>query len=380
MTIQTLQEQLSSEQPPEGSSETSRLTLLRIALSRLYSPLPHLYCPAMILPSTASPLSSAFTSTTGNLESLHRNTAKSVHLATPRLLLSLLATTIYLGQTPLMREVSTMILRTISAATIGRYLRFAMGQGIGLEEWDGQDNAAARGFEDVAQTVNVPLKDVDDRSSHDSIRSIDTSTTSTSTHTADTSLGHINTASHCYGIPSDKIGEACASWLCRWAVETFDAEVQLAHDTTSRVWRQRGLPARFVRSILSSDLLFIKGEMDRYRLARSILDLRRAGWDSEMDDTGDSASTVSSSGGHQEWEDDETEMDDLFASGIYYTHMVSVPTINSADWHVELCRPIRYRRRHRSKHFTAVRSTRSPSIRPLVSCEPPIPHPRSVTR
>jgi hypothetical protein len=80
--------------------------------------------------------------------------APNMHLVTPRLCLSLLATATYLGQPYLLREVLAIVLRTVGPSTVGRYLEFAVGDGIGDEEWDHQDDEGAKGMEKVARTLS----------------------------------------------------------------------------------------------------------------------------------------------------------------------------------------------------------------------------------
>ena len=77
------------------------------------------------------------------------------------------------------------------------------------------------------------------------------------------------------------------------------------------VWRKSGLSARWVRGILSSDALFVKGEKERYEMARSVVEMRRA-----ARDKGDSADSA---------EAEEAEFTTLFNEGIYYANMVRVP-------------------------------------------------------
>jgi hypothetical protein len=63
--------------------------------------------------------------------------------------------------------------------------------------------------------------------------------------------------------------------------------------------------------------------MERYRVAREVLDLRRRGWEVEMESRGDISASYESDVGSEEWDDDESEMAKVFAEGIYYSHMVS---------------------------------------------------------
>ena len=78
----------------------------RICLSRLYSPHPRLHFPLALLPSPQYPLTPTYPSLfpPPNYTTLSASLPPLSILATPHLLLSLLATTIYLGHTSLMRE------------------------------------------------------------------------------------------------------------------------------------------------------------------------------------------------------------------------------------------------------------------------------------
>ncbi|EMD41546.1 hypothetical protein CERSUDRAFT_110100 [Gelatoporia subvermispora B] len=155
-----------------------------------------------------------------------------------------------------------------------------------------------------------------------------------------------------YGGVSNKVGEAAACWLARWGVDVLQHELAALESQnakaprassllspwsamqaqTSRkrsttvpsrfaggvewhpaqrskegekedvplVWRRGGLSARWVRGLLSSDALFIRGERERYDMARTVVEMRRAEGISE---------------------DEEREWDVLFAEGIYYANM-----------------------------------------------------------
>ena len=143
-----------------------------------------------------------------------------------------------------------------------------------------------------------------------------------------------------YGAVSDKIGEACVCWLARWGADMLAYELHAAgtskqtapfiplstlpraigrRSTVSGwqspdsdvvpsppqsvplIWRRGGLTAVWVRALVSSDLLFVKGEKERYDLARAIVELRR------------SAGIL---------EDEEVEWTKMFTESIYYANMV----------------------------------------------------------
>ena len=88
-----------------------------------------------------------------SLQDLEADLPADAVLATPRLLLSIVATTTYLGHATLMREALSTVLRTVGPGTVDRYLSFAVGGGTGEEEWEGQDDAGARGLQEIARPM-----------------------------------------------------------------------------------------------------------------------------------------------------------------------------------------------------------------------------------
>ena len=68
------------------------------------------------------------------------------------------------------------------------------------------------------------------------------------------------------------------------------------------IWARGGLASAWIRELVSSDALFVKGERERYDLARTIVELRRG---QGIDD------------------DDEKDWEIMFRDGIYYANMVS---------------------------------------------------------
>lgn len=67
------------------------------------------------------------------------------------------------------------------------------------------------------------------------------------------------------------------------------------------IWARGGLTSTWIRELVSSDALFVKGERERYDLARTVVELRRRqGID----------------------EEEERDWDIMFRDGIYYTNMV----------------------------------------------------------
>ncbi|WVQ97260.1 hypothetical protein IAU59_004371 [Kwoniella sp. CBS 9459] len=329
-----------------------------ICLSRLYSPFPHLVFPTGLLPTADHPLTSSFPNIAiPDFPSLQSSSSSpNEHLTSPRLLLSLLATTTYLGQGALMREVLAMTLRTVSPVTVGRYLGFAVGDGIGEEEWPGQTDQGIKSLSNVAKTTQStdsvsPLDEDDEDQVEEALHSIKNSPRHSTD--SDTKVSEVSTPirhgvpsielpsrsnsirstltlnepppmlmPHFYGVLGNKIGEACGCWMARWGVDLLQAEAEAPR---YKIWAHRGLPSRFIRAVLSSDYFFVRDEMERYRVARKVMDLRRQGWDEEMEDGGDlgfaGVADTSSEEGWEEWEEDEREIQKVFADGIHYCHM-----------------------------------------------------------
>ncbi|KAH9920276.1 uncharacterized protein B0H18DRAFT_1024540 [Fomitopsis serialis] len=155
-----------------------------------------------------------------------------------------------------------------------------------------------------------------------------------------------------YGAVSDKVGEAAACWLARWGGDVLACEVEVVggKDAEARgpvergtrkrgltapsrfappegagkgkeraggedgvetrcavpvVWRRGGLSARWARGVLSSDALFVKGERERYDMAKAVVEMRRGVPLEEPEDA----------------DVEEREWEELFRTGIYYENM-----------------------------------------------------------
>lgn len=284
-----------------------------------------------------------------------------------------------------------MILQSVGPMTFGRYLGFAIGEGVGEEEWPGHADEGASHLAGVARPIpgrytrsshtsddhiHPPTPDSrDERAASESTRleedegkvsdfpsvqpGVTRSPSGASTATlsayqslslsergrrpsvsaqSDTSSALHAQMPHFYGFASNKIGEACMCWLARWGTDILPSEINFLQNGISappyRIWAHRGLPAKFVRAVIGSDSFFVADEMARYTFARQVLDLRRRGWEAELDARG--GGDISLSGGSsaeaseaemdglEEWEDDEAELAKVFADGIHYSHMVSV--------------------------------------------------------
>ena len=270
--------------------------------------------------------------------------------ATPRFLLSLLATSIYLSIPSVASQALSLVLKTVGPTTVIQYLNFSCGKTLSHLGDCEDDSKAAIGLENVAQLMN------DEQSSHLS-KSYPQSTISTKEWTANhveddltESYPTVESSSESsesesaissrpasyYGSVSDKIGEACVCWLTRWAanvlqleteeetriypnpdprtrsksLSSFDPKIAISASFASSlkafefptIFRVGGLSAKWVSAIVSADTLFIKGEKQRYNFARTIVELRRR--NGILD--------------HEErvWKD-------MFENGIYYSNMVS---------------------------------------------------------
>lgn len=351
-------------------------------------------------------------------------------LATPHLLLSVIATAIYLGQTRVLREALALTLRTVGPWTVSRYLRFAIGESKGDVEWAGQETEPARGLENLGRVIPItssilrsgldkgkgrattpedqlsrraPVIDpileeaptLEPSASPDSehikcrgslsqpsgssaspgVRvTFDDEAGNPSTPTTkalgleavpdsrglspakpkeqgldseesheetedDGEMDNSESMPHFYGFASNKIGEACACWLARWGLDVLAYEERAMNQADEhaessetllhpplRIWGHGGLPARWLRATLSTDVLFVSTEMERYRVARRVVELRRKGWErrcAEVQRDSDDFDEPAWEEEQAEWEEEERELEEVFASGIFYTHIVS---------------------------------------------------------
>lgn len=303
--------------------------LLRVCISRLYGGGPPLYIPPCLIPSTTLPLSPSFYEgfSWGKRPDNH-------HPAAPRFLLSLLATATFLSIPTIAAQALSCILRTIGPHTVIKYLNFALGQHIGSP--DDAEHDAAVGLEHVAQLLEHSdhrtdlSEDVDSEEPDQVISSHDMSgiqvCKENPTDSSDEESGSELPVFY-YGAVSDKIGEACACWLARWGSDILDCEELLEgiHPSPSPpqpgatqaslfvkryaigknpippIWRRGGLGSKWVATLLGADTLFVRGECERYELARRVVELRRR------------------SGILQE---EEVEWLKAFEYGIYYETMV----------------------------------------------------------
>ncbi|KAF4572438.1 hypothetical protein EYR36_006943 [Pleurotus pulmonarius] len=221
-----------------------------VCIAHLYGGGPPLELPTFLVPTATNPLSPSFPTT--SKPSIQASTPEGNHPVTPRFLLSLLATSLFLSIPSLASDALSMILNSVGPWTAVGYLRFATGKGIGWNgewgEWDSEDKEAAVGLERVAtlledqddkvadSTTKADLLDVEsDLSNRMAESHIGDGGESISPSSSSSSLGSsigkhgMHAApepSFYYGAISDKIGQAVACWLARWGGDMFAYEIK----------------------------------------------------------------------------------------------------------------------------------------------------------
>lgn len=240
------------------------------------------------------------------------------HPATPKFLLSLLATAMYLSIPAIVSQALSQILKTIGPSTVLQYLNFACGKPV-LHTYPADDHVqAAVGLEHLAEVFDddeaLPISTTHHHSTASllskntkSVTSLSTLNTTSSAEPSDGRFGdfQMDSPSYHYGVLSDKIGEACSCWLARWATDMLQYEEasdntqgferftsrtrsdSLLHIMETRrpssamlrpvIWGRGGLDAKWVSALVSADTLFVRDERDRYNFARAIVELRRRG-------------------------------------------------------------------------------------------------------
>ncbi|KDQ54916.1 hypothetical protein JAAARDRAFT_38030 [Jaapia argillacea MUCL 33604] len=254
-----------------------------ICIARLYGGGPPLHiCPSLI-PTPSYPLTPSFSpSTTSNSKPYTPIPMPPGHQpATPRFLLSLLATSVYISIPSIATQALGTILGSVGPKTVMRYLGFAVGKGIGEVEGEGEEcEGAAVGLENVAKIINeeslggwngttpmptpmIPEEpeqtedqtnskeegtdDDVDLAKHLEYLAIDktnassesgfifpdrehedeggggSSSASPTSESNDQERGHEEMAFH-YGAVSGKVGEAVACWLARWGKDILGYE------------------------------------------------------------------------------------------------------------------------------------------------------------
>lgn len=295
-----------------------------------------------LLPTTDYPLTPPF-SDIFELEEVPLGHQPAGH----RFLLSLLATSIYLSIPSVASQTVSLILKTVGPTTVLDYLNFACGKCLVYVNPLPADSHPAVGLENVANilddeeescTYKQFTKSFEGLKSHPSTESnseplspVNPEGASPNSEDGRFDDSILREPSYHYGTVSDKIGEACACWLARWATDILQLEskdfetadhgmysqavssnsgIPAVHTSSGKrpkppiIWGHGGLTAKWVAAIVSADTLFVKSERERYNLARTVVELRRrAGIFAE----------------------EELIWSDMFENGIYYTNMVRLP-------------------------------------------------------
>ena len=337
-----------------------------VCLSRLYGGGPELSLSLHLQPSTSHPLTRSFPNPPPD-----DVPPAGCHPATPRFLLSLLATATYLSMPNVASQALNLIMRSLGPFTVMRYLGFSIGKGIG-EEFPNEP-AGAVGLEHVGKLIlpadmlprtpsattvgslkrspsnNIisesvlkvqrTVTDEDDSMSIPDNVSYITLGTQEDCETSMTST----TPHYFYGTVGNLIGEACASWLCRWGIDMFRWEQAIRNAETVNegtfmtkgcpppivppkalaslkssnspygthpvIWSPGGLSVQWIRGVIASDSFFVLNESERYAFASQVYRYRRSFTEGQ---DGQDAPPL----------DDQREWDLLFKTGIYYSHMV----------------------------------------------------------
>ncbi|TCD66782.1 hypothetical protein EIP91_000973 [Steccherinum ochraceum] len=358
-----------------------------ICIARLYGGGPPIHISPTLIPTPLHPLTPTqpFSSATDAIPD--STCPPTSHPTTPRFLLSLLATAVFLSIPTVAAQTLSAVLTTIGPRTVLRYLGFAIGHGIG--DPDEEEPEAAVGLEGIAimtvdsesdsrkassssfgedhkssdisqdsHSAEESHNDASSSSDHAEIKKEDPANSLSDSSYADSNSSSHNASAHFfYGGVSNKIGEAAVCWITRWGGDMLRYEEECMGPNFTRirqdflaasgstspsntrkrattipfhsnapinrpsagpsvgpivetasesahlmplVWRRGGLDAQWVRRLLSSDALFVKGEKERYNMARAIVELRRK--DGIL-------------------KEEEEEWKVLFERGIYYANM-----------------------------------------------------------
>ncbi|KAF5355253.1 hypothetical protein D9758_006020 [Tetrapyrgos nigripes] len=317
-----------------------------LCVARLYGGGPALYVHPSIIPNSASPLTPGFPYP--QVDASVFGAPDGQQPATPRFLMSLLATSLYFSIPSIASQALSLILKTIGPYTIVPYLNFALGNTV---EYDDILSSAV-GLEAVAEILHE----------EDTEFESDFEDTSESIQREAPPAGIPHTFH--YGAISDKIGEACATWLSRWGADIFlheeydvlkglecdssNAATIIARRATSRpraktlpstvnnndgalfrkrvipaLWTGDGLSVAWIRALISSDSFFIEDEHARYEFAKRVVEVRRRLKLLER------KSQVPVKGKEKVVDGDLVQLDEaeekewaiLFETGIYYANM-----------------------------------------------------------
>lgn len=256
----------------------------------------------------------------------------------------------YLSLPSVASQALSAVLSSVGPSTAVRYLNFACGKGIGPASLDELEGAV--GLESLARPVS------EDTASHFGT-STGVATPAISINKPDVpepdafeqafekldlhKKGSLRTPPiqnaepvYDYGNISNKVGEAVTCWLTRWCGDLVATEMQahggavpasvsgLEPSTTTRprsytdatddrsllpvltnvpkIFSDSGLSTKWVCAVLAADSLFVKGEKERYNLAKKVFELRHI----------DGAFTL----------EDENDWAQFFHHSIYYPNIV----------------------------------------------------------
>ncbi|KAG9100471.1 hypothetical protein FS749_015227 [Ceratobasidium sp. UAMH 11750] len=218
-----------------------------ICIARLYGGGPDLFVDPSLIPSNQHPLTQSFP-----IACPPSQPPEGSHPATPRFLLSLLATANFLHIPSVTSQALLLVLSTIGPWTITRYFGFAIGQGVGAE---GDEPQSAVGLDTIGQPApavapkvlaSKPIRieevspqeedeeddlvKVSSLGNHEAhvpkgrIPSGVSQITFDDARSVCTESGNDNAPTYFYGVVGDKIGEACACWLARWGGDILALE------------------------------------------------------------------------------------------------------------------------------------------------------------
>ncbi|KAG8220153.1 hypothetical protein J3R82DRAFT_1180 [Butyriboletus roseoflavus] len=303
-----------------------------ICIARLYGGGPPLHVPSALIPTALHPLTPSFPG-----PDPPSDPPRAHHPATPSFLLSLLATSVYLSIPSLASQALTYILNTVGPYTVLPYLQFATGSALDFPAKHGTDGAV--GLEHIAEILEPPSPSEPHDVLADKLHDLDVQKEDPAESDSESDRTERSgcSPSFNYGAVSDKIGEAAACWLARWGPDMLLHEERASRvrdmpltpipsqppvprrradtlpsrpstDESSPpphrvplIWARGGLTSTWIRELVSSDALFVKGERERYDLARVVVELRRR---EGIDD------------------DEEKDWEIMFRHGIYYANML----------------------------------------------------------
>lgn len=296
---------------------------------------------------------------------------KTSHPAPPRFLLSLHFCADYLGMSKLVTQTTKLVMSTITPFTVITYLEFSLGRPLKANPLASDDDLGCRSLENLGRPVKTKAKaDALDQQIEEQ-----------------ENIGNLHR-----GALIGRLGNACASWLSKWASDLLILEEKLAPNeideltllTTGaeevevikhwpssqrpsmRIWRYvGGLSSDWIRVLISSDAFFMGcksvgvdalsylndmddlddlddrgpdrvmgSEWQRFRFARRVTELReheRATL--ELASHGLSSQRRVSS---LYLSNPDHELVRMFRDGIYYSHMVCDEFLPMFDHHDRL--------------------------------------------